>query len=294
MPFDPSASYGTIATSSGKKYLVQSGVLYDARTFALIIDPLDEFPPSSNIPYFQRDLIPKGLPNGVKWNYVVGRRTGVNNNRVDLWEGPTGTYVFPPAGGIQMKIVSSSASDTGAGVGAQQIHFHYLDKNYLPQQELLTLDGVTPVNTVATDILRINTMHLIRGASPVGNISLTNLAGSVTYAYQVAGYDLARQAIFTVPAGYTGYISQWGPSGGSTAGHATQIDLRSTSHLGVLWPIFLAQNSVGCEYEGHEVPFLYPIPIPATADVKITAISDSGTAAVTAIATIYGWLEPIV
>lgn len=294
MPFDPSASYGTVATSSGKKYLMQSGVLYDATTFALIIDPLNEFPPSSNIPYFQRDLISKGLPNGAQWNYVIGKRVGINNTRADLWEGPTEVYVYPPAGGIQMKIVSSSASDTGAGVGAQQIHVHYLDKNYNVMVEVLTLAGVTPVNTVATDILRINGMHLIRGASPVGNISLTNLAGTVTYAYQSAGYDLARQSMFTIPAGYTGYISQWGPSGGSTSGHVTQITLRATAHLGVLWPVFLAQNLVGCEYEGHEVPFLIPIPIPATADVKISAISDSGTAAVTAIGTIYGWLEPIV
>ena len=41
---------------------------------------------------------------------IIGTNTDIDNVREDIWE-LGGTYVFPPAGGIRMRVVSSSASD---------------------------------------------------------------------------------------------------------------------------------------------------------------------------------------
>src|SRR5512135_3108937 len=70
-------------------------------------------------------------------DYTVGRRSNIGNTLVDLWEGPTSTYVFP-ATPIQMQVVSSSASDTSNGTGLQVVHIHYLDANYAIQEEAVT------------------------------------------------------------------------------------------------------------------------------------------------------------
>jgi hypothetical protein len=77
---------------------------------------------------------------------VIGTNPDIDNVREDIWE-MGGTYVFPPAGGIQMRVVSSSASDTVGQVGAIKVHIHYLDAAGAEKSEKITMTGITPVNT---------------------------------------------------------------------------------------------------------------------------------------------------
>ena len=225
---------------------------------------------------------------------VVGRRTGVNNTRVDLWEGPTGTYVFPVSA-IGMQVVSSSANDAAAGTGVQIVHFHYLDQNYAPKFEQITLNGTTPVLTTATNILRINAFHALQagtGEVAAGNISLQAIGGAVTYGFISAGNNLARHAIYTVPAGKTGFISQWdASSGSSTANHFCQFDLRAKCHSGVACSVFVHQSGLGTQDGGDNISFKIPIAIPEKTDVKLSATSDTANANVIAIGGIRGWVE---
>lgn len=251
-----------------------------------------------NLPALQQDLIGSGrnyYPNKVR-GFVFGRAPVVNSARVDLWEGPTTTYVFPLAA-QQMSLVSSSASDTLAGTGMQKIFIHYLDNTYTTQFEIVTLNGTTPVNTVATNILRINALHATQVGSngvAVGNISLTSVGGATTYGWVSAGTNNSRQAIYTVPAGVTGYISHWQASSGSSGNHFCQISLRATTHESVLYPgVFLLQDEQGSQNGGQVINFPTPIPIPATTDVKLSAISDAVNANVAALGAIMGWFDPI-
>lgn len=249
-----------------------------------------------NQPFLQQDLIGNvNYPQpGRTRGFVFGRAPVVNNVRVDLWEGPTTTYVFPTVA-QRMAVVSTSANDAAAGTGIRQIMIHYLDANYAPQIEYVTLNGVTPVNTVATNILRINSVHATlegTGAAAAGNISVTNTGGTVTYGFISAGSNTARQAIYTVPAGVTGYITHWQASSGSTGNHFCQITLRATTHDGVLWPgVFLVQDEQGSQNGGDHFTLPIPIPIPAMTDVKISAISDAANANVIALGSIMGWFE---
>ena len=249
-----------------------------------------------NIPVLQQDLIGSatGLYPSKTRGFVAGRAPVVQNVKVDVWEGPTGTYVFPVAA-QQMRLVSSSVNDTSAGTGIQRVHIHYLDANYAVQTEAVYLNGTTPVLTVATNILRINALHSLQvGTNNVsaGNISLTNTAGTVTYSYIALGYNTSRQAIYTVPAGVTGYISHWQGSSGSSGNHFCQIELRATTHDGNLWPgVFLVQDALGTQNGGTAIDFPIPIPIPARTDVKVSAISDASNANVIALGSITGWFE---
>lgn len=248
------------------------------------------------VPILQQQLIGSAknfYPDKAR-GFVFGRCGNVDNVLVDLWDGPTPSYVFPTTP-VQMAVASSDANDTAAGTGVRQIMIHYLDSRYRPQIAIVTLNGLTPVLTTETDILRINGVHAIAvgsGDKPAGNISVT--AGGVTYAFIGAGYNTARQAIYTVPDGYWGYINHWQHSSGSTGNHFCQMILQATTHDGVLWPgVFLVQDEAGSQNGGGSIDLPIPIPIPPRCDVKLSAISDAGAANVIALGAIMGWFEPI-
>lgn len=250
------------------------------------------------VPLLQQDLISSAklyYPNK-DWDFSIGRNNSVNNVRIDLWEGPTGTYVFPTTG-IQMQVVSSSANDTLAGTGAQKVHIHYLDSNYNYNVETINMNGLAVVNTVATNIFRINGFHVVQvgtvNGSSAGNISIQSVGGAVTYGYISAGYNTARQAIYTIPAGKTGYISHWQCGSGTSSGqHFTQVEIRATCHKGIRWPgVFLAVDVASTLNSNNEISFGTPIPIPEKTDVKMSAISDSAAANAVTIGAIMGWVE---
>jgi hypothetical protein len=247
-------------------------------------------------PILQQDLIGNSTyyPNRQR-AYVVGEATGINNTPVDMWRGPTAIYVFPTVA-QQMHVVSSSANDSAAGTGVRQIHLQYLDANYDPQLEVVTLNGTTPVATVATNILRINIVHSITvgsGGASAGNISVTNTAGTVTYAFMAAGDNIAKQAIYTVPAGKTGYLSHWQGSTGSAAGsHFCQIRVVATTKDGDIFPgVFITQDELSTQNGGEAINFPTPIPFGPKTDVKMQADCDTGSANGVANGLLIGWIE---
>ena len=248
------------------------------------------------MPVLQQDLIGnvRRGPAGKTRFSNLGVKALVQNAKVDLWEGPTAAYVFPAAA-QQMAVVSSSASDAAAGTGIQIVRIHYLDSDYNEQVENVTLNGVTPVLTTGLNILRINGMHAYAVGSTgdaVGNISLTNSGGTVTYGYIAATYTMSRQAIYTVPAGKYGYITHWQNSSGSTGTHFCRVSLRATTHDGVLLPgVFLAHDESATQNAAVEISFEIPLAMPPKTDVKLTAISDAANANVTAIGSFIGWIE---
>jgi hypothetical protein len=251
------------------------------------------------VPLFQPILIGNArnfYPDKAR-GFVFGKRTGIDNTSVDLWEGPTDTYVFPTAP-MQMKLTSTSDGDSAAGTGVQAVHIEYLDANYKPASVEFDTGGIAGVLTLPEDILRINGFHATRvGANgrAVGALSLTNVAGTVTYGFVNVGENTARQAIYTVPDGFWGYVNHWQQSSGSTGSHFCQMTLDATTHLGELYPgVFLLQDEAGSQNGGSPINFPIAIPIPPRADVKIRAASDAPNANVTALGAIMGWFEPIV
>jgi hypothetical protein len=88
-----------------------------------------------------------------------------------------------PTAQAQRSVSSSVAADTAAGTGARQVRITYLDNlGNGPFTETVTLNGTTPVNTVATNIRFIEKMEVVSvgsGGSNAGVITLFNgLAGA--------------------------------------------------------------------------------------------------------------------
>jgi hypothetical protein len=118
-----------------------------------------------------------------------------------LWEGLTlsgGAYVYPTVA-APLVLVSDSASDTSA----LSVQIQGLDANYAPLVETIAMNGTTNVTTT-NSFLRINLMTTINGIN-VGNI--TAKISTTTYAKIAAGIGQTQMSLYTVPAGYTFYLS---------------------------------------------------------------------------------------
>jgi hypothetical protein len=101
----------------------------------------------------------------------------------------------------RLYIISDSASDTG-----QTIYIDGLDGSYNKISETVTTNGLTAVATTQ-NFLRINHVYITAGNTNVGNITqrLTSGIGTVIGG-MLPGLARNKQAVFTVPAGYTAYI----------------------------------------------------------------------------------------
>ena len=157
--------------------------------------------------------VSRGLVTGHQYIFQFGQAATVTTQQ-SVWA-TTGTYAFPTSAAV-MKISSGSASDTAAGTGARTVFISGLDANYAPISETVALNGQTQVSTT-NSYLRINDFYVLTcgsGATAAGIIyagtgSATAGVPSTVYSLMPTGYNAQTQAIYTVPAGYTAYISSY-------------------------------------------------------------------------------------
>jgi len=186
--------------------------------------------------------------------------------------------------------------DKSAHTGALVVWIQYLDEAYVKHGEIVVMNGTTPVDTVNTDIFRINSIRVIAAGSggvPVGNLSLRNTAGSTTYGYMTLGYTVDRSSFYTVPDGLTLYITQINFSGGIVNAnrqharlyiHSNRDPTKDFLVSGIHYPeaeVITANESV---------PLIFVNPLKFSEHTDLHA---SGIATATGIAEVVmrGWLE---
>jgi hypothetical protein len=116
-----------------------------------------------------------------------------------LWEGLTtsgGAYVYPSSA-LQMTLVSGNAADT------QIVQIQGLYAKYNLLSEYVTLNGTTGVVSV-NSYLRINGLYITNGVN-AGTITCKNSTN--LYAQINAGVGQTQMSIYTVPNGYTFYLT---------------------------------------------------------------------------------------
>lgn len=141
----------------------------------------------------------------------VRRVTGLGNNPdvdtgtvpEDVWTGG-GLYPFMTAA-TSLEILSDSASDAAAGVGARTVLISGLDANYVEQSSVMTLNGITAV-AVPVQYFRINQLMVLSAGSSetnVGTITVRDAGAGATRGLIPTSTGMSRQAVYTVPAGHT-------------------------------------------------------------------------------------------
>ncbi len=208
---------------------------------------------------------------------IPGRKFGISNGALDDLTEIPGVLIAPEPGGIQLEVVSTDAADGVGGTGIQTLELYYLDSNGVETEEVITMNGLTPVNTTALDIDFVQWIHSAvvgSGGVAAGNISVRNTAGDTTYEYLVAGGNQSLSGRYKVPAGHTGYVTGW-----QCSGFTQRIDLRLRATVerisrALLPGIFLFQDIIVLKDAASGWrPFFVPLRMPAGTVVKMSGLS---------------------
>lgn len=153
----------------------------------------------------------------------------------DIWEGG-GAYPFQTTA-TKMEVLSSSASDTAAGTGARTFTINGLDANFMPLSEVVTLNGVTPVQTAGT-YLRINAFTIASAGSGnvnAGDVTIRVTGAGATQGIARTGFGYAKSCIFTVPANQTLLVTDILPEcGGVNTATAIVMSFCRTGPTGLI------------------------------------------------------------
>jgi hypothetical protein len=208
-----------------------------------------------------------------KWECI--NKFGYNGDIDNTWEdliSEGGTLVLP-ASGAHLHLVSDSAEDDpdkpGVGTGIHTVRLVYLDSNYVEHYEDIDLNGVAVVETVATDIFRLQKcIAKVVGSTgaAVGTISIKNHAETLTYGTIQPTMHRMYHAVYTVPEGYklylTGLKGSCVKADGSAVGHAHfrvmatwSIDMKMT--ISAFTPV-VYEGIYGAMEHQFEAPLIFP------------------------------------
>lgn len=198
----------------------------------------------------------------------------------DLWP-LGGTYTGFPASAEPVTIISTSADDTAAGTGARTVSITGLDSNYAAATEVVTLAGLSASAATTTEFVRVfraNVLTVGSGATNAGNLSIRQETTTANvFLYMPAGDGLATVAAYTAPAGHTAAVRQvWATVGDVTGGASTAAAVLVALQVKVgSGPWLRAARYWIPNGSPVVIPVNGPLAIPATANVKWTALEST-------------------
>lgn len=223
--------------------------------------------------------VARGQIQGHKTLFKFGNNEDINGSLETIWS-YGGLYVYPTSA-IQMKVSSTSANDTSNGTGARTIVVSGLNATYDEVSETVVLNGQTAVLTTTT-FIRVFRSFVVTagtGATAAGTIYIgtgTVTAGvpATVYAQIVLGENQTLMAIWTVPAGYTLYISRGTFSAASN--NAAQYIL-SKFMIRPFNGVFRNVADVTVNSSVISYDFEVPLAIPEKSDIEARGIALAGT-----------------
>lgn len=151
--------------------------------------------------------VSRGLVSGVATKSITGYNASASTTLEPVWSASNQNYVWL-TGATSVSIASSSATDSGALTGARTVLVNYLKTDFSEVNQIVTLNGITPV-VIAADVFRINQVVCLTwgtslsnaGALWVGTGAFNITTGFASNLSKIEiGENISQQAIYTVPA----------------------------------------------------------------------------------------------
>lgn len=213
----------------------------------------------------------------ISWHYsvvVFGYNSDVDGAVETIW--PHGGILGFPSTAIQLSVSSDSTSDTALGTGARTVYLEGLDANHNTISEIVTLTGQTAVTTTKS-YLHINNCYVLTagsGNSAAGTIYFgtgTVTAGVPATVYDVIQFDYNSRITgsYTVPAGYTAYVSQGLFSSGQSSGTGPvtgRLMTRGTNGIRLTAAVTTVNNNAA------DYLFEYPLAVPEKTTIEAQAV----------------------
>ena len=236
--------------------------------------------PASPLPVSERisnAAVADGLVDGTKFIYKFGFNPDINGTEETLWSNG-GIYVYPTTA-ARMYVNSTSSNDTAGGTGVRSIRVFGLDANYNEVSEDLAMTGQSQTLTANTYIRVYRSYALTAGSlgTAAGTIYIANGAG-LSGQFIPTGDILAnlgtdnqtQLALWTVPAGYTFYLSQVDFTAAvSLANTYMTTKLRVREFGGVFRTLFVNVLQSGTYIADIQIP----LPLPEKTDIECRASS---------------------
>lgn len=228
------------------------------------------------------------VAKGSVLNHSLVRLTGLNPDcdagvSETVW-GVGGTYTFPVAAAV-VAVVSSSVLDAAAGTGARTVTITGLNSSYVAISETVTLNGIVPVNTSAA-FLRIDTATVVTAG--VGGSNAGTITGTISLANQFQiqiNKNVSQRLIYTVPAGYTGYLIQTTLAGSLSTSAAVVTGEMFTRVFGGLF-VVRDNYAAGATTAGSTIRYIAPLILTEKTDLYLQALASTNNTIVNARADI--------
>jgi len=225
--------------------------------------------------------VARGQITGHKTVFKFGYNNDIKTAKETIWE-QGGLYSYPPSATV-MTISSSSANDTAAGTGARTVEVFGLDGDFNEINEVVTLNGQTPVNTTKS-YFRIN-RGIVRSAGSGGANAGTIYAGTGTVTTGVPaniylsingdGDNQTLMGLWTVPAGYTAFLTKMSLSTGTST--QTPAILNASLVARPYGEVFQIKERFTLTDGAHEQFYTFPLRFTEKTDLEMRAFSSSGS-----------------
>ena len=199
--------------------------------------------------------VARGVIPNIQGLSISGYQNTVDGTWIPLWDGGAIAYTYLNTS-QQLTVWSSSDFDTSVS-----ITINGLDSDYNMQSETIILTNGTTGVVTTKSFLRVN--GITSATNPVGDIHVGNSGKTIVLSVIPAGNSKSSATIYTVPNGYTFYLTQ---SIAYTNQNGNQYSLYrsyTTNPAGVVTTILTFPLTT--HYESRKV---VPRPYPAKTDIQ--------------------------
>lgn len=237
---------------------------------------INSFGAASNIP------ISAGLVEGYSNIHKFGRNPNVGGAPETIWQNG-GVYSYLSAVSTVYVSAVDDTNDNPTGTGARTVTVQGLDTNYNVVEETLSVNNtegsveflrvfrafVATAGSILTndDIIKIST-----GAGGTGTLLATiGIIGTGT----TFGLGQTQLALYTIPAGKTGYLTNW-QVGGGTYNDSITATLLARELDGADVP-FRSRDIMDVPGGFHTRNYNIPYRFPQKTDIEVRAIASTGS-----------------
>ena len=224
--------------------------------------------------------IARGLVRGATIVHKFGRNPSIGGAPETIWmHGGTYTYLTSAS---TVYVSGADAQDSAAGTGARTVTVQGLDANYNEIEETLTVDGAVSTKS----FLRVFRAFVASAGSLQSNkgavLVSTGASGGGTVLADIGvigtgttfGLGQTQLALYTIPAGKTGYLCNWNVGIGSYNDTATATLYTRETGNGL---IFRTRDIMDVPGGLHQRTYTVPFALSEKTDIEVRAIATTGT-----------------
>ena len=218
-----------------------------------------------------------------KTNFKFGFNSDIDDALETVWaQGGLYTYLSTAS---TLYISSSSTADTAAGTGARNVTVSGLDADWNEVSVTVDLNGYTGVQLgTASNWIRVNRIIVNTAGTGGQNAGVLYVGTEATptlgvptnkYATVAIGDNQTLMCVWTVPAGYTAYLTQTDVTVATTQNNkycTTSIVARPYGAVFQVKDRFVKAES------SHTQAYTFPLKFTEKTDIEVRAIGDSSSA----------------